>query len=137
MNKIIRIIALILVAASLCGCAKFFDEPVSTVEPTNIQTETEFAEVTEPVATEIEKETEAAEEVKWDIPDEEYVIDISREAETDLERMAWAIYLEGGGDAVCDDCRRRIADVILNRVECKITNTGDDYYELNSISNCY
>lgn len=71
------------------------------------------------------------EQVKWDVPDETYIIDISRPAETDHEKMAWAIYLEGGGDAVCDDCRRRIGDVILNRVECRITNM--DYYWADTI----
>jgi hypothetical protein len=141
MNKMIRIIALISIAASLCGCAKSFDELDPVVEATNIQTETELVEATT-VETESEVEdtsdetestvpeetevTEVVEEVRWEVPGETYVIDISREAQTDLERMAWAIYLEGGGDAVCDDCRRRIADVILNRVECRITNM--DYY---------
>ena len=88
---------------------------------------------TEPIVTE-PPATEPQEIVKWDVPGEIYVIDISRPAETDLERMAWAIYLEGGGDAVCDDCRRRIGDVILNLVECKITNTGNDYYWPNTLA---
>lgn len=143
MNKMIRIIALISIAASLCGCAKSFDELDPVVEATNIQTETELVEATT-VETESEVEdtsdeteltvpeetevTEVAEEVRWEVPGETYVIDISRPAETDFEKMAWAIYLEGGADSVCDDCRRRIADVILNLVECKITNIGNDLY---------
>lgn len=32
------------------------------------------------------------------------------------EQLAVGIYREGGGDAVCDDCRVRIGDVMLNRV---------------------
>ena len=32
------------------------------------------------------------------------------------EQMAVGIYREGGGDMVCDDCRIRIGDVMLNRV---------------------
>lgn len=32
------------------------------------------------------------------------------------EQLAVGIYREGGGDAVCDECRVRIADVMLNRV---------------------
>lgn len=32
------------------------------------------------------------------------------------EQLAVGIYREGGGDSVCDDCRVRIADVMLNRV---------------------
>lgn len=34
----------------------------------------------------------------------------------DLELLAIAIYKEAGGDSCCDECRRRVADVILNRV---------------------
>lgn len=37
----------------------------------------------------------------------------------ELEELAIAIYQEGGGDAVCDECRYRIGDVILNRVSDK------------------
>ena len=130
MNKIIRIIALIFVVASLCGCAKSFDEVEPTVEPTSIQTET--AAATESV--EETEEIEAAEKVIWEIPDADYVIDITREAQTDLEKIAWVIYMEAGADDICDDCRRRVADVILNLAECKITNTGNDYYWPDTIS---
>jgi hypothetical protein len=133
MNNIIRIIALILVVASLCGCTNSFNEPVASEEASNIQAETESVKETEVVVFETEP-TEIVEEVRWDIPGEEYVIDISRDAETDLEKMAWVIYLEGGADSVCDDCRRRIADVILNLTECKITNTGNDLYWPDTIT---
>ena len=34
----------------------------------------------------------------------------------DLEMLACVIYKEAGGDNCCDDCRRRVADVVLNRV---------------------
>lgn len=34
----------------------------------------------------------------------------------DIELLACVIYQEAGGDACCDDCRRRVADVVLNRV---------------------
>lgn len=34
----------------------------------------------------------------------------------DLEYLAIAIYQESGGEECCDECRRRVADVILNRV---------------------
>lgn len=33
------------------------------------------------------------------------------------ELLACVIYQEAGADYVCDDCRRRVADVVLNRVE--------------------
>lgn len=32
------------------------------------------------------------------------------------ELMTIVIYQEAGGDLYCDDCRRRVADVVLNRV---------------------
>lgn len=35
----------------------------------------------------------------------------------DLEMLACVIYQEAGADYCCDDCRRRVADVVLNRVE--------------------
>lgn len=34
----------------------------------------------------------------------------------DLELLACVIYQEAGGDSSCDECRRRVADVVLNRV---------------------
>ena len=36
--------------------------------------------------------------------------------EDDLYCLAVLIYQEGGGDCVCDECRFRIGDVVLNRV---------------------
>lgn len=63
-----------------------------------------------------EKQADAAEPTK--------VIDISTEEieeipvvnQRDLELLACVIYQEAGGDECCDDCRRRVADVVLNRV---------------------
>ena len=34
-----------------------------------------------------------------------------------IEQLACVIYQEAGGDACCDECRKRVADVVLNRVE--------------------
>jgi hypothetical protein len=34
------------------------------------------------------------EEVRWEIPGETYEIDITHAAETDLELIAWVIYME-------------------------------------------
>lgn len=34
----------------------------------------------------------------------------------ELEMLAIVIYQEAGGNKSCDDCRRRVADVVLNRV---------------------
>lgn len=37
--------------------------------------------------------------------------------ERDVELLAMVIYQEVGSDAICDECRRRVADIVLNRVE--------------------
>lgn len=39
------------------------------------------------------------------------------DSKEDVEHMACVIYQEAGGDACCDMCRRRVADVVLNRVK--------------------
>lgn len=36
--------------------------------------------------------------------------------EKELEMLACVIYQEAGGDCCCDECRYRVADVVLNRV---------------------
>ena len=35
---------------------------------------------------------------------------------TDLDLLACVIYQEAGGNGSCDECRRRVADIVLNRV---------------------
>lgn len=55
------------------------------------------------------------EEVEADIEEPvEEEIEVDPE---DLELLACVIYQEAGADYCCDDCRRRVADVVLNRVE--------------------
>lgn len=39
------------------------------------------------------------------------------EFKEDVERLACVIYQEAGGDMCCDLCRKRVADVVLNRVK--------------------
>nr|DAU02279.1 MAG TPA: spore cortex-lytic enzyme [Caudoviricetes sp.] len=39
------------------------------------------------------------------------------EFKEDVERLACVIYQEAGGDACCGMCRKRVADVVLNRVK--------------------
>lgn len=48
-----------------------------------------------------------------EVPDEPFVPEADWAVQ---EQLAVGIYREGGGDSVCDDCRVRIADVMLNRV---------------------
>lgn len=40
----------------------------------------------------------------------------SEVSEADVQHLAIAIYREAGGDSVCDACRHRVGDVVLNRV---------------------
>lgn len=39
------------------------------------------------------------------------------ENKEDVEYLACVIYQEAGGDGCCDMCRRRVADIVLNRVK--------------------
>lgn len=75
----------------------------------------------EPIAFEVEEkagrfdkyeEPEVEEEVIEEPVEPEIVIDPE-----ERELLACVIYQEAGSDACCDDCRRRVADVVLNRVE--------------------
>ena len=83
------------------------EEPeLRIVEPeANISEEVEVEEVAEEPAEEIGVAVEEPVE-------EEIVVDPQ-----DLEMLACVIYQEAGADYCCDDCRRRVADVVLNRVE--------------------
>lgn len=65
----------------------------------------------------ISEESEVEVEVEVEAPAEE---EVDEEIEIDpeeLELLACVIYQEAGADYCCDDCRRRVADVVLNRVE--------------------
>ena len=87
------------------------EEPeLRIVEPEiNISEEIEAEEVAEEVAEEPAEEIGIAAE---EPVEEEIVVD-----QEDLEMLACVIYQEAGADYCCDDCRRRVADVVLNRVE--------------------
>ena len=116
-------------------------EDIETVEPET--------EVTEPVVEEVEPEVEVVPETKpvekptTPTPkptepeveeDVEQPSETPSEPETDdtesaidpsaREMLALVIYQEAGGDAHCDECRRRVADVVLNRVnDSRFPNT--------------
>lgn len=80
-------------------------EPTEATEP-----ETEPTEITEP---ETEPPTEPDPESTEPVTEDESVFENYKH---DVELLACVIYQEAGGDAVCDDCRYRVADVVLNRV---------------------
>lgn len=98
-----------------------------TTAPTEI-------EVTEPTIEETEVTEPTIEETKYYEPEstETSSINISTPAidnsnnagMSDLEMLAIVIYQEVGGDAHCNECRRRVADIVLNRVSSdKFPNT--------------
>lgn len=90
-----------------------------TEPSTEPATEAPTEELTEPETSEPPVETIAESEV---IEPTEPPID-----EQDLENLAIIIYREAGGDACCDECRRRVADVVLNRVaDDRFENTIED-----------
>ena len=78
--------------------------PVETIETTESVETTVPVETTEPTIPEAPSEP---------VPEETApVIDPN-----DLEMLACVIYQEAGGNASCDDCRRYVGDIVLNRVE--------------------
>jgi hypothetical protein len=99
------------------------------VEETTPETE-EVNETTECTTAPVETSIPETEETIPDTDDLEPIENVSSEAPseamsgeyyigtptTDLEMLACVIYQEVGGDAHCDQCRYRVADVVLNRV---------------------
>ena len=105
-----RIFAVLLIfTLLLSGCIQATPtEP--TIETTII---TEPTETTIPETEETEPPTiETTEET---IPETEVTEPIEIDPE-ELEFLSIAIYCEAGSDRCCDNCRRRVADVILNRM---------------------
>ena len=85
-------------------------EPVSTPEPEI----THLANIGEIVP--VENVEPVDEEVKVEENDDTQVEELNEVDPLELELLACTIYQEAGGDKSCDDCRRRVADVVMNRV---------------------
>lgn len=75
------------------------EPPTEPAEPIPETTDAPVTEETEPV----------------DIPTEETEV-AAPEYSAEVEMLACVAYQEAGGDAHCDECRRRVIDVVLNRV---------------------
>jgi hypothetical protein len=99
-------------------------ETIPETEPEETIPET-TTEETEPVLEDVESVEPTPEETepisKEDLEDIKPVEpDVDKPASSvtngDLELLACVIYQETGGDMHCDECRRRVADVVLNRV---------------------
>ena len=85
-------------------------EAVETTECTTAPIETSVPETTEYIH--IEPTEMSSEALSAPVSDD----NISEVSGDELEMLACVIYQEAGGDGSCDMCRRRVADVVLNRV---------------------
>lgn len=99
----------------LSGCNQVaYIEPATETTITTEPTEVTIPETESPTEETI-PETEATEPpTEETIPETYPPIDLDPE---DIELLARVIYQEAGGNNYCDDCRRRVADVVLNRIE--------------------
>ena len=111
--KFKKIFCLVILIAMIAGCANkpeiaFSPDPIPTVIKAPAP-----ATLTISVPVYIPKLAEKIEELE----EEPVEIEKPKINPEELEMLACVIYQEAGGDACCDDCRRRVADVVLNRVE--------------------
>lgn len=98
--------------SSNTGVAVKVTEPIETEA---VEVESTIMVETEPTITEkvVETDPPATEEiVETELP----AVEDTPIAESDIEMLAVVIYQEVGADYCCDNCRRRVADVVLNRV---------------------
>ena len=116
----LRFAVLLIFTLLLSGCNQVTPtEPTTETIIISEPTETTIPEttiVTEPPPIETtEQETEPpTESTEVTIPETHPPIELDPE---DIELLARVIYQEAGGDSYCNDCRRRVADVVLNRIE--------------------
>lgn len=84
--------------------------------------ETIHIDETEPT---VEVSTEPTSEVQPEAPSAPVMDEPSSDGElSELEMLAIVIYQEAGGSSSCDECRRYVADVVLNRVnDSRFPNT--------------
>ena len=94
------------------------EPPVKETKPAPKPTEPPVEEETEPdteppVEEETEQPTEPEPETAEPPVEEETETAVNSD---ELEMLACVIYQEAGSDAICNECRYRVADVVLNRV---------------------
>lgn len=85
-------------------------EPVT--EPPVVETEPVVEETEPPVVEEIVPTEPIPEPTEAPVVEEE----TTKDPYDPVELLACVIYQEAGSDWICDDCRYRVADVVLNRV---------------------
>lgn len=135
-NLFIFVLACILVML-LCSCISHPNTPVDIPVSTTAMT-TETTQVTECTTAPIETtiivtEPEETIPIETEPPvTEETVPDVDAD---EWEMLACVIYQEAGGDMHCDECRRRVADVVLNRMAD--SRFPDTMYEVLTQPNQY
>lgn len=94
--------------------------PMETTEYTEPETEPAETDPVEPeVTTTKATEPKPTEPKPTNPPETEPPVTNGPESAnnmSDLEMLACVIYQEAGGDAICQDCRYRVGDIVLNRV---------------------
>lgn len=100
-------------------------ESEAETEEIHIESEIETVPLETEAETEPEFETETAIEVETEIETELFIEEpepvqtetrMMVDKDDEVSLIAAVVYQEMGGDYGCDDCRRRVADTILNRV---------------------
>lgn len=117
------IVSLVILIVGFVAKAKSGFEESQETEPLIF----EEGEVTEPEPTEMVS-TEPLEPTCETVEATEPAETVPEVDPESLELLACVIYAEVGGDGSCDDCRRMVADVVLNRVESDLF--PDTIYEV-------
>lgn len=125
-KKVIVSIVFILVISFFIGFGIGYVTYAKPVEPV----EEKIVELIEPNIPEPVVAEAAVVEPIEEVVEPEPVIDPE-----ELEMLACVIFQEAGGDSHCDECRRRVADVVLNRVND--SRFPDTMYEVLTSRNQY
>lgn len=124
--RLLYILVSIIVCLMVVLAIMIFNIPkhieMSITEPTTISTtiqettipETSISETETTIHTEPTEVTEVTEATEITVPETTEATLLYDEEELDM--LACTIYREAGGDYYCDECRRRVADVVLNRI---------------------
>lgn len=116
-EKIVGTLSVILVVLIFVIVWMLFNIPKHTEI---IVTEPTFTETTSMVETVFETEETTPTETTESLPETTEASETTETTlpynEDELEMLALVIYQEAGGDMYCDECRRMVADVVLNRV---------------------
>lgn len=119
--RLVRILVTILFVLSIVAIIMLFNIPepidLDLTEPTTYPTiPTISTEPTTPETEETIPPTETFCEPTEPTETTEVTETTPPYDEDELEMLALVIYQEAGGNMYCDECRRRVADVVLNRV---------------------